>query len=200
MPQAIAYTRASVAYPPPVSEQLKNLSTYATDHDLTISASLSDAAPPASKNVRRPGFESLIRIIEEGKTHAVLVTSLNLVGRSLPELLTILGKAAERGIRVIALDEGIDTGATMPVAAMLGALNRHQKFLRREGAIVGQQAAKAAGVRFGRPTISEAKVTKAREALAKGAGIRPAARIAGISPAKAHEILKAMKAGDAVPA
>jgi DNA invertase Pin-like site-specific DNA recombinase len=193
MPTAILYTRSSPAYPATANEQLDCLRAYTAQHGVTIIRTLCDGIPIVNKNTRRLCVDALLRAIDQQQASMIIVPSINLLGRSLPELVAILGTATTNGVAIVALDEKINTVTTpdMAVTTMIGILNGYQRFLRREAAMVGQRAAKAAGVKFGRPRISDAKVTKAREALAAGEGIRGSARIAGVSPAKVLELQRA---------
>ena len=194
MQRTAIYARSSPAYPQTNEDQRTRLFQIAVDRGLTVTSTLSDTAPTSTKTTRRPGLDALLRIIERREVDIIAVCSVNLLGRSLPELLTILTKATDRGIGIIALDQGIDStvAPSMPFAELVTLLNGYTKFQRREAAMIGQQAARAAGVKFGRPAISETKLAKAREALAAGLGIRPSARLAGISPAKVSEIHRQM--------
>jgi DNA invertase Pin-like site-specific DNA recombinase len=195
MPTAILYTRQSPVYNPTGAQQLDCLRSYSASHGVTIIRTLCNGTPIINKSTRRVCIDALLRAIDQKQAGMIVVSSINLLGRSLGELVAILAMATNNAVGIVALDERIDTTAmpTMPVAVMIGILGSYQRFLRREAALVGQRAAKAAGVKFGRPRISDAKVAKAREALAEGIGIRPAARLAGISPAKALEIQRAMR-------
>jgi len=189
MLNATLYVRPSPAYQRSADAQLGVLRAYAADHGFSVARTLSDAAPTGSKTTRRPGFATLVRMVERSEVDAVVVCSLNLLARSLPELLVVLGKASERGVRIVALDEEFDSANTSSTAMdMVAALNGYTRFERHEAVLIGQQAARQAGVRFGRPPISETALVRAREALAGGNGIRGSARIAGISPAMVCEL------------
>jgi len=193
MLSATLYVRPSPAYPRSVDAQLCALHAYAVGHDFSVIRTLSDATATGSKTTRRPGFATLVRMVERSEVEAVVVCSLNLLARSLPELLALLGKASERGVRIVALDEEFDSATTSSTAKdMVAMLSGYQRFERQEAVLIGQQAARQAGVRFGRPPVSAAKVARVREALAAGAGVRAAARAGGVSPAKAVTLKREM--------
>jgi len=195
MKRTALYTRASVAYAPQTGEQVCRLNQKAGDCGWSVVLTLNDGGPRGPKS-RRPGLDALIRAIEGGDVDIIAVSSITLLGRSLPELVSVLSKAAERGVGIVALDERIDTTImpSMSMTDMLGTLSGYQRFQRQEAVLIGQQAARNAGVRFGRPPVPEARLLKAREALAAGKGIRPSARIAGISAGKAVEVWRKMQA------
>jgi DNA invertase Pin-like site-specific DNA recombinase len=71
-------------------------------------------------------------------------------------------------------------------------LDEHRRDIKIERAHLGRQRAMEAGVKFGRPQVSETKLQAVRQALGAGAGIRPAARLTGVSPAKVLQVKRAM--------
>lgn len=75
---------------------------------------------------------------------------------------------------------------------MLGVFSEFERAIIRDRIIAGQQRARAAGVRFGRPSISNHGIQKVRDELTKGKGIRETARLTGISPAKVLRIKRQM--------
>lgn len=120
--------------------------------------------------------------VARGEGYDVLVVATTTaLGQTLNEVVALLTVLAAKGVRVLIADGGDDAGAML--AAAVPTLAAAQAALRREAVLRGREKAKARGVRFGRPPLPEEKLIKARTALAAGAGIRAAARIARISPA-----------------
>jgi DNA invertase Pin-like site-specific DNA recombinase len=64
----------------------------------------------------------------------------------------------------------------------------HLRQSRRDKIIRGQNAARIASVRFGRPPIPLSRMEKATQLLGEGKGVRQVARLAGISAASASRL------------
>ena len=58
----------------------------------------------------------------------------------------------------------------------------------REAVMEDRAKARARGVQFGRPPVTTAKAQAVRDALARGLGVRAAARVAGVGVATASRI------------
>jgi DNA invertase Pin-like site-specific DNA recombinase len=106
----------------------------------------------------------------------------------------IPGRAESNGVDLYLHQQGLDTSTPSGrmLFQMLGVFSEFEGALIRDRILAGQQRARAAGVRFGRPAISDHGIQRVRDELAKGRGIRGTARITGISPAKVLRIKRAM--------
>lgn len=111
----------------------------------------------------------------------LIIASIAALGRTMPEVLGAVAVLHERRVRLVSVDlDGADLDALW---AALPALLGVQAALSREAVLEGRARARKRGVRFGRPRLPEEKIARAREALAQGAGVRQAARLAAVSPA-----------------
>lgn len=113
----------------------------------------------------------------------VLVADVTVFGRSLPDLVAVLAEAEECEATVLVAD---DDGNTRPVAA--ADLEAAGGAFLREAVMEGRARARARGVEFGRPRVAAMRVESVRDALARGLGVRAAARAVGVGVATASRI------------
>lgn len=96
---------------------------------------------------------------------------LDRLARSLRHLLQLVESLGERGVHLRSLTESIDTGSASGrlVLSVFGAMAQFERDLIRERTAAGLAAARARGVRVGRPVaISEAQLAQARTLVAAG--------------------------------
>lgn len=195
--RAAIYVRPSRAIPQTAEEQSRRLRQIATDHGWTVVAALHDAGVISGKvGGRRPGLAALLHGVDAGAYEVVIIHSIHLVGRSLPELVALLAAIKAANVRLVTSVEGIDTcdadgQGLLDVAALLDA---HVRFGRRERILAGQRRARRDGIRFGRPTVAEHKVRRVKEALNAGMSIREAGRTSGVSPSSVLRVRDDMRA------
>jgi DNA invertase Pin-like site-specific DNA recombinase len=124
----------------------------------------------------RPGLRAALDYAREGD---VLVTwKLDRLGCSLPHLVEIVAALEGRGVGFRSLTEAIDT--TTPggrlVFHLFAALGQFERDLIRERTRAGLAAAAARGRQGGRqPVVTEEKLRRARDLVAKGLSVRDAA-------------------------
>ena len=104
---------------------------------------------------------------------ALVVWKLDRLGRSLPNLLSIIADLKKKGVAFRSLTEQMDT--TTPHGELLfsvfGALAQYERALTRERVMAGLAAAKRRGRRGGRPlAIDPEKLEQIVAALESGAG------------------------------
>jgi DNA invertase Pin-like site-specific DNA recombinase len=133
---------------------------------------------------RQDALRSLL--VRVGPTDVVVVTSLDRIGRSLPELLAVLQRLDERTANFRSLAENLDT--TSAEGRVVFRLSR--AFLQAERAMLiertqaGREEAKRKGEKLGRkPKMSADQVEHARQLLKLGESGRSVARTFGISEA-----------------
>jgi DNA invertase Pin-like site-specific DNA recombinase len=189
------YVRVSTDKGQTVDNQLIDLQHAAERFGWTIVAVHRDEGISGAKGRdRRPGFDALLRGIARREYDIVAAWSVCRLGRSLPDLIAFLGDLNAKAVDLYLHQQGLDT--TTPCGRMLfqmlGVFAEFERAITRDRIIAGQQRARAAGVRFGRPPISNHGIQRVRDELTNGKGIREAARITGISPAKVLRIKRAM--------
>jgi DNA invertase Pin-like site-specific DNA recombinase len=192
---AIIYARTSADCAVPAEEQVKVLRAVAVAQGWIVSKVFCDRPmPPKRGREQRPGEVALLSAIRSGGLDRVLLWSLDRVGRSLSELVTLLETCRTAGAELYLHDHGIDTGTSngLELFDLSKMLAHHLRQSRRGRILRGQAAARGANVKFGRPPIAMTKVEKVRRELANGRGVREAARVAGISAASASRIKNSM--------
>jgi DNA invertase Pin-like site-specific DNA recombinase len=144
---------------------------------------------------RRPRRVRKALMWDAGTAFATLVApSISDLGRNLGEVVLLIAKLRERGVRLIIADEANGIGDWIGTVGT--ALAETHVALRREALQQGREKAKARGVRFGRPPLAPEKLDRAMAALNAGAGVRAAARIAGISAASVVRLRAASVSGE----
>lgn len=114
-------------------------------------------------NTRRPALTALLRALRPGDT--LVVWKLDRLGRSLQDLIKILGVLERRGIGFCSVSDQIDT--TTPAGKLVfhitGAVAEFERTLMSERTKAGMQAARLKGRKPGRPRqLSTEQVDYAR--------------------------------------
>ena len=118
----------------------------------------------------RPGLKECLMDLRAGD--CLVVWKLDSLGRSLPNLLSIIADLKKKSVALRSLPEQMDT--TTPHGELLfsvfGALAQYERALTRERVMAGLAAAKRRGRRSGRPrAIDPEKLEKIVAALENGA-------------------------------
>jgi len=99
----------------------------------------------------RPGLQRVLELLRSGDT--LVVWRLDRLGRSLKDLITLMGELQDQGIGFRSLQESIDTpspGGRL-IFHLFGALAEFERNLIRERTQAGLAAARARGRCGGRP-------------------------------------------------
>jgi DNA invertase Pin-like site-specific DNA recombinase len=99
----------------------------------------------------RPGLDEILSYLREGDT--IVVWRLDRLGRSLRDLIDLVGKLEERNIGFQSLQEAIDTTSSggKLVFHIFGAMAEFERNLIQERTKAGLAAARARGKKGGRP-------------------------------------------------
>lgn len=123
----------------------------------------------------RPELDRLrVRMIQ-GEFESVVVSKMDRLGRSLGMILRFWDEADAAAVRVIVIDQGIDTStpAGRLQRNMLAALAEIERELILERTSAGIARARALGKKFGAPRkISESVAREVRERRARGESLR----------------------------
>ncbi|WP_144825946.1 recombinase family protein [Micrococcus luteus] len=146
----------------------------------------------SGKKASRPELDAMLDYLREGDT--VLVASLDRMGRTMADLVTLVNQLQDRGINFRSIREGIDTSgpAGRMVFHVFAALAEFEHATILERTEKGRQAAAEKGRKGGRPRKYDAK----KVALVKrlhGAGDmtpREVADAAGVSVSTMYRLLK----------
>jgi DNA invertase Pin-like site-specific DNA recombinase len=142
---------------------------------------------------KRPGLTKALRALRAGDV--LVVWKLDRFGRSLAELIAIMGQLERRDIGFRSLSESIDTttaGGRL-VFHLMGALAEFERGLISERTKAGMASAKARGAKIGRPPkLTKAQVAKARRKIDSGKA--SAAELAREYDVSALTLARALKA------
>jgi DNA invertase Pin-like site-specific DNA recombinase len=131
---------------------------------------------------KRPALAKAMKRI--GKGDVLTVWRLDRLGRSLRDLIALIGELEQRGAHFHSITENIDTTTASGklVFHMMGALAEFERSLIIERTQAGLRAAKRRGIRLGRrPLLSPEQVRHAVKRINAGDLVGQTARVLGVS-------------------
>ncbi|GAA4622378.1 recombinase family protein [Actinoallomurus vinaceus] len=151
----------------------------------------------SGKNAEREELGKTLDYLRPGDT--LVVPSLDRLGRSLQDLIAIVGGLRKRGIGFRSLHEALDTttaGGRL-IFHVFAALAEFIRELIIEGTNEGLDAARARGTRLGRPpAMDRDQIAHARAMLARpDATIASIARLLGVSRATLYKYVPELSDG-----
>src|SRR6516225_3841324 len=180
-----------------VENQQRELQAVAERHGWNVVAVFTDAGISGTKGRdKRPGYDELCRGIARREFDQVAAWSVDRLGRSLQELVGLLGELHAKGVDLYLHQQGIDTGtpAGKAMFQMMGVFAEFERAMIVERVKAGLSRARSQGKRLGRRPVSEAVVERIREHLAGGAGIIKTAKLIGCGVGTVHRIRREMAA------
>lgn len=143
---------------------------------------------------RRPGFDALLKAVARSEINMVMAWSVDRLGRSLSHLIGLLGELDAKGCDLFLHQQALDSSSPQGRAmfALAGVFAELESSLISSRVKLGQQRARAQGVRFGRPPIAPIDIDKVKVRLTKGQSIRVIARATGMSTASVMRIKRSM--------
>jgi DNA invertase Pin-like site-specific DNA recombinase len=130
----------------------------------------------------RPGLAKVRELLREGDT--LVVWKLDRLGRSVKQLVDLVGELHKQGVQFKSLTDVIDTGTPsgrffFHVMASLAEMERE---LIVERTRAGLDVARQLGRKGGRkPKMTESKIESAKKLLASGVPVKDVARNLGVS-------------------
>jgi DNA invertase Pin-like site-specific DNA recombinase len=128
----------------------------------------------------RPALEKMLQDMRAGKITRVVCYKLDRCGRSLTHLCLLIDEMNRLGVPLVCTSQGIDTSENNPCAKfqldVLKAVCEFERNLIRERVNAGLAAAKAKGVRLGRPATLDEHRDEVMGLRKKGKGIREISR------------------------
>lgn len=145
----------------------------------------------------RPQLDKLMNDMRAGKIARVVAYKLDRLGRSLTHLALVLDEMNRLRVPLICSSQGIDTSEDNPAGKLqlgvLMAVAEFERSLIRERVNAGLSAAKARGVRLGRPRTLDSRAKEIRKLKKGGLGVRAIARKLNMPVSSAQSVLKSLK-------
>jgi len=139
----------------------------------------------------RPALKACMEYLREGDS--LLVTKLDRLARSTPDLYRIVSELAEKGVSFKVIDDpSIDTTSRTGklIMGILALIAEFENDIRRERQQDGINKAKAQGVRFGpKPILTAEVVQKVKELRAEGLTVPEIMRRTKLSKASIYRAL-----------
>jgi DNA invertase Pin-like site-specific DNA recombinase len=180
-----------------VENQLQPLQEAAARLGWTIVAVHRDEGISGTRGrAQRPGLDAMLKGVTRGEYDVVAAWSVCRLGRSLPDLIGLLGELQARGTDLYLHQQALDT-STPSGRALFGMLSVFAEFesaMIRARVFAGIDRARSANKRLGRPPMPKFKIERIRDTLAEGKGVRETARLLKVSAAKVSEIRRTMTA------
>ena len=145
----------------------------------------------SGSKAQRPGLEGALKALQRGDV--LVVTRLDRLGRSMNDLIQLVGRIKEIGADFRSLTEAMDTSTPggRLIFHVFGAVAEFERDIIRERTRVSLAAARARGKKGGRkPSLGEAQLKRARAMLADPEiTVEEVAEQLGVSPATLYRHL-----------
>ena len=174
-PKRIAiYARVSTANQN-TDAQVAECRAYAERCGYTVTGVYTDTISGTTGKDERAQLSFLLNDAFARRFDAVVVYSIDRVGRSLKHCLEILETLKSYKVHFISLSQSIDTSSAsgLFIFNVFASLASYERTQILERTALGRARAKARGVRFGRPsTYNESVAIAVRELKSRGCGIK----------------------------
>ena len=139
---------------------------------------------------KRPGLDALLKGVARREFDIVAAWSVCRLGRSLPDLIGLLGELQVPRHRPLSAPAGprYQHAIGPMLFGMLGVFSEFERAMIRDRVMAGLDRARSSGKRLGRPRTTPFKVQRIRLALDEGRGVRETARLLKVSAAKVSEV------------
>jgi DNA invertase Pin-like site-specific DNA recombinase len=145
----------------------------------------------------RQGLDKLMADVRRGKLDVVVCFKLDRLGRSLPHLAQIVGELTTYKVALVCPSQGIDTSGMNPASQLqlniLMAIAEFERSIIQERVAAGLKAARAKGVRLGRPEHLSRHQAAVAALVAEGHGVRAIARLLGLPVASTAGLVQSAK-------
>lgn len=195
MPKRVAfYVRVSTDGQT-VENQVAELQSLAKRHDWQIIQVFADHGISGSKGRdQRPAFDKMLKAITRREVDMIAAWSVDRLGRSLKDLVSLLGDLQSKRIDLFLVQQGLDTSTPSGRAMfqMLGVFSEFEASMIRDRVRTGVARAKRQGTKsgrpIGRPPVSKEIEAKVRDMLRAGTGKVKIARSLGIGTGTVSKI------------
>src|SRR5277367_1826961 len=140
---------------------------------------------------KRPGLDAMLKAVNAKEFDMVAAWSVDRLGRSLTDLLSILQGLQDKGVDLFLHQQGLDTTTTAGKAMfqMLGVFAEFERGIIRERVNAGLARARASGVNLGRRRVKPSVEAQIVELRAKGNGILKIGRTLGIGTSVVQRVV-----------
>jgi DNA invertase Pin-like site-specific DNA recombinase len=167
-----------------VQNQLDALREVASRSGYSIVEEFIDEGISGAKGrVDRPALDRMLRDCAKRRFDMVMVWDISRLGRSLQNLIEVMNELQSLKVDLFFVQQGMDTSTASGrmMFSVFGALGEYERELIRERTLLGQQRARAQGVKFGRPrTVTDNTRDAIRLMRSQGIAIRKIATTLGI--------------------
>jgi len=191
MKRAAIYLRVSTSKQE-TSNQRRELEAVAARSGWQIVKTYEDAGISGAKGRdKRPGLDAMMKAVNAKEFDMVAAWSVDRLGRSLTDLLSILQGLHDKGVDLFLHQQGIDTSTTAGKAMyqMLGVFSEFERGIIRERINAGLARARASGTKLGRRPVKPAIEARIRQLRAKGDGILKIGRTLGIGTSVVQRVV-----------
>jgi DNA invertase Pin-like site-specific DNA recombinase len=188
--RAAFYVRVSTADGQTTENQLRHLHEVAQRLGWTVVAIYSDDGISGSKSRdRRPGLDALLKGVARKEFQIVAAWSVDRLGRSLPDLISLLGELQARNVDLFLHQQALDTSTPSGrmLFQMLGVFAEFERSMIVARVKAGLQRTTK---RFGRPPMDPDRVDEIKMMLSAGKGIRQTARLTGASVSSVSRVAR----------
>jgi DNA invertase Pin-like site-specific DNA recombinase len=181
-----------------VENQLRELEEVGAHRGWQIAATFEDAGISGAKGRdKRPGLDKLLKAVTRGQFDLVAAWSVDRLGRSLPDLLTVLGEIRAAGADLYLHKQAIDTStpAGKAMFQMMGVFAEFERAIIVERVNAGLTRARAQGKTLGRKRNDDKRrVDQVKRLRSEGMGILRIAKTIGAGTGYVQRILAESRA------
>jgi DNA invertase Pin-like site-specific DNA recombinase len=191
MKRAAIYIRVSTSKQE-TSNQRRELEAAAARSGWEIVKIYEDAGISGAKGRdKRPGLDAMMKAVNSKEFEMVATWSVDRLGRSLTDLLSILQGLQDKGVDLFLHQQGLDTSTTAGKAMfqMPGVFAEFERGIIRERVNAGLARARANGTKLGRRPVKAAIEAHIRELKAEGMGILKIGRTLGVGTSVVQRVV-----------
>jgi DNA invertase Pin-like site-specific DNA recombinase len=152
----------------------------------------SDTASGAKQD--RAALAEMLELVRRGKLDTVVTFKLDRLARSLPHLAQLLAEMQAHRVALVCPSQGIDTSNANPAAMLqinvLAAVAQFEREIITERVNAGIAAAKARGVRLGRPSKAARHTAAVTAMMAEGLSATEMSRRLGVPYSTVTEMVR----------
>jgi DNA invertase Pin-like site-specific DNA recombinase len=129
----------------------------------------------SAKDLKRPGVQEALRVLEAGEAKGLVVAKLDRRSRSMLDFAALMATAQKQDWALVALDCAVDTStpAGEAMAHVLATFGQFERRLISQRTKEALAVKRASGVRLGRPpTVPQAVVGRIQRQRARGLSLR----------------------------